>query len=47
MNSDWRRRILRTALFVIAVVLAAAFFTWTISAGILWLLEAMRRDRLP
>jgi hypothetical protein len=47
MTRNWRRRILSTALFVIAVVLAAAFFTWTMSAGILWLLEAMMREQSP
>jgi hypothetical protein len=47
MNRNWRRRILSTALFVIAVVLAAAFFTWTMSAGMLWLLEAMLRKPSP
>jgi hypothetical protein len=47
MTRNWRRRILSTALFVITVVLAAAFLTWTMSAGTLWLLEAMLRNPLP
>ena len=33
MTRNWRRQILSTALFVIALVLAAAFFTWTMSDG--------------
>jgi hypothetical protein len=47
MTRNWRRQILSTALFVIALVLAAAFFTWTMSAGTLWLLEAMLRKPSP
>jgi hypothetical protein len=47
MTRNWRRQILSTVLFVIALVLAAAFFTWTMSAGTLWLLEAMLRNPSP
>jgi hypothetical protein len=47
MTRHWRRRILSTALFVSTVVLAAACFTWTMSAGTLWLLEAMMKKQLP